>query len=201
MIAFGSPFRSAWKRTEVILFQTGDFTKWLCLGFTAWLAGFLEQTGSSGSNAFPDQDLAKSMQSLTSMGMSVWVAIFCGAIVLILLFGLLFILLGARGQFMFLDNVVGNRSEVVRPWKAFRQSGNSLAWVCGLVFTFGILLVGALLLATLFYCWPDVEAGQLRPLSAYQPLIIAAIAVILFMFPLGIVMFFYLFGRWGRVPL
>jgi len=191
MIAFGSPFRSAWKRTEVILFQTGNFTKWLCLGFTAWLAGFLEQSGSSGSQAFPGDDIAKSMQSMTSMGLSIGVAIFCGVVVLILLTGFLFIWLGSRGQFMFLDNLVGNRSEVVRPWRVFRQKGNRLAWVCGLVFTLGIFLGGSLLLAALIYCWPDFEAGRMRPLAAYLPLIIAAIAVLLFMFPIGVVMFFY----------
>lgn len=191
MIAFGTPLNTAWKRTEGILFRAADLKKWLCLGFTAWLAGFLEQAGSHLGNAIPDDKLAGSLQSLTAMGISVWAAILCGALVVLTLFGGLFIWLGARGQFMFLDNVVANRSEVVRPWKAFRQRGNSLAWLYGWVFLGGMILFGALLLYALFYCWSDLRVGQMRPLAAYQPLLLVAGAAILCMFPVGIVMFFF----------
>ena len=63
--------------------------------------------------------------------------------------------LSSRGKFMFLDNVVNNRAEIIKPWNEFRKLGNSL-FVWRLIFGFiclGLVLIFivALLFAIRFY--------------------------------------------------
>ena len=50
--------------------------------------------------------------------------------------------LSSRGKFMFLDNVVHDRAEVVRPWKRFRRLGDSL-------FGFQIAFIASMMLVML----------------------------------------------------
>src|SRR5271163_4112525 len=136
MINFTRAFDSAWERMHVILFRPFDFGKWCAIGLSAFLAGLLE--GGNGFNSsfngnFNNNDFNKYSGSQSPKinwhdfnaqinhafasaytGLIVLIAI--GVIVFIFAFIFLIYWLGARGQFMFIDNIVRNRSAIVWPW-------------------------------------------------------------------------------------
>jgi hypothetical protein len=55
--------------------------------------------------------------------------------VVVIAVGIVLLWLSSRGKFMFLDNVVHNRAEIARPWRAYRKEGDSL-FLWRLVFGF-----------------------------------------------------------------
>jgi hypothetical protein len=131
---------------KTILFRPFHFSKWLALGFTAWLAGLTSNGGGgSGSGSWnvgsaPDapnepeeavesvtavlrETLERSVQWLSDNPLWLIAGVF-GCALLITLF-LVILWVSSRGKFMFLDNVVYNRAEVVAPWKRYRRLANS----------------------------------------------------------------------------
>jgi hypothetical protein len=88
------------------------------------------------------------------------IAIAVGVFLLIVAIGLLLGWVQSRFKFIFLDNVVRDRTEIGEPWRAFRRDGNSLFWfnvffALASSLAFVILLGGAVLLAL-----PDIMARQ-----------------------------------------
>jgi len=78
-----------------------------------------------------------------------WVALGAfGCLVLVVLF-VVILWLSSRGKFMFLDNVVHDRAEVVEPWRRFRRLANS-HFFFQLAF-FGLFLAAVLATALLVY--------------------------------------------------
>jgi len=192
MIHFGKPLGSAWERMVASLFRAGDVGKWFCLGFTAWLASFLESSGGSSMNTGNSrEELSSLVQTLTSWGLTTVILLVVGAGVVLALLTLLLTWLGARGQFMFLDNVVRNRAQVGVPWQAFRAQGNSL---CGLYLAIYLVSLAAMVgfvLFALIFCWDDLLAGRLRDLGAYLPvLLVFGIGLVIWV-PLTILLFFF----------
>src|ERR1035441_1614582 len=125
MINFTRAFDSAWERMHIILFRPFDFGKWCAIGLSAFLAGFLQggngfnssfNTNNFNNNGFnkysagqtPKFDLHQFNSSVShaisslQIGVIVLLSLLIFAFVLALI--LLFYWLGARGQFMFLDN-------------------------------------------------------------------------------------------------
>ncbi|MDP6538123.1 MAG: hypothetical protein QF903_10795 [Planctomycetota bacterium] len=159
------PIGRAVERTTRILFQPFDLTKWLTLGFCAWLAALGESGGGGGGGGVPSDggDLSESVDRGRE-----WVAdhlplvVGAGAAIFLLVVGLaaLVLWLQARGRFMFIDGIVHDRGAVKEPWAAFRD----VAWR---VFVFEFLLsVGVVLLVTLaisgglYLAWEDIDAGR-----------------------------------------
>ena len=149
-ISFSSPLDRAWKRMKSTLFQPFSLGHWLVLGFTAFLAdldsGF---GGNSGGTRFSEKLHAHQsgewLPSATALyertTHSGWLTILAGFLLLVgLVLGILILWFSCRGRFMFLDNLVTGRAEVVRPWNEFAAEGNSLfKWQ--LVFALACLLV------------------------------------------------------------
>lgn len=123
----------SWRRMVSILFRPFELGKWFALGFTAWLATLLQSSGinfnytSSGGEQAPNMDHVSNQVSafLKEYGT---ILIFAGIAVAILIFVITIVLawVQARGHFMFLDNVIRNRSLIAKPWKSFKRQGNSL---------------------------------------------------------------------------
>ena len=147
MIDFTRAFDSAWERMHVILFRPFNFGKWCAIGFSAFLAGFLQggngfnssfNTNSFNPNSFskygggqsPKFDLhqfnANISHAVSGMQMGIIVLVALVTIVLVIGFILLFCWLGSRGQFLFLDNIVRNRGEISWPWQYYARQANSL---------------------------------------------------------------------------
>ncbi len=153
-ISYSDPLSQAWNRMKKALFQPFDIGKWFTVGFTAFLAVLVEGPGNPGgsanysrTNRFSDlswQEIAEwpNIAWYWLMNHPVWFALIIVGIVFLV--GLMIVLtwVSSRGKFMFLDNVVCDKAEVVKPWNEFSQQGNSLfMWrlVFGMISAFLVL--------------------------------------------------------------
>lgn len=128
-IAYWAPLERGFERMRKQLFEPFDFVKWLVLGFAAWLAGLGSGPGGGGSNFSGDPTeigdaIGGAISSTIHNVLAISVAGMVGLAVL--LFIALLLWLSSRGKFIFLDNVVHNRAEIVAPWGRFRRLGDSL---------------------------------------------------------------------------
>lgn len=130
----------AYDRVKRMLFQPFDFSKWIILGFCAWLAGWGESGASSGFSGFnggnhdgqgvqPGEQLRHFYQQASeyvqaNLGWVVPLAIFL--LLLLLALWLVVLWLSSRGKFMFLHGVVWDRAEVDVPWHQYASAANSL---------------------------------------------------------------------------
>ncbi len=71
---------------------------------------------------------------------SFWFSLIIIGIFLAIAIMIVFTWLSSRGSFMFLDNVIHSRAEVVKPWHEFKEQGNSL-FVWRLIYGFICFLV------------------------------------------------------------
>src|SRR5450755_2883106 len=127
------PFSAAYDLTKRILFEPFDLGKWLTIGFAAFLAGLADGThGGGGFNPggnwnYRDRatthDLSAIHQQIAS-----WVTPTIIAFVVLFFLALvtLFMWLGSRGRFMFIDCIVRNRGAIVEPWRQFSRDANRL---------------------------------------------------------------------------
>jgi hypothetical protein len=152
-----APFGEAFEITKKILFQPFDLTKWLVIGFAAWLATMF----SGGSFNFRqnfrkgDWDWKAQMHGLPFSIHDVppWVipVAIGGGLVLVALVVLL-LWLNSRGRFMFTDCIVRNRGAIAEPWREFRTEGNRY-FMLQLVITIISMLVFGGLALVFFLGW------------------------------------------------
>jgi hypothetical protein len=213
MIDFGRPFQHAFEHTTRVLFRPFNIGKWFTLGFTAWLASFLSG-GNSGSFNFPGNNYSPSSNSgvssglskagtemvdkMLGMGLPFWLMILALAALLFCLLVFIFIILGCRGQFMFLDNVIHNRDEVVKPWKEFSKEANSLTIWHTILSLLPLILIFGFLGFALAHFWTDLLTRTTRTFTAYLPWILGFTGLILLLLPVGI--FAFLLHEFG-VPI
>lgn len=169
-IRFWHPTSRALGRMSTILFRPFDIGKWFALGFSAWLAMLGQNGGSSnissnntgsfpGTSGMEEGGAEESFQEVIQPAIDFFnehrETIFAVGIILvvfIVVLSVLFIWLSSRGKFMFLDNVIHNRSLVKAPWRDFKVQGNSL-FVWRLVFNLITLVImgGLFVVAFLFF--------------------------------------------------
>jgi hypothetical protein len=151
------PFGEAFELMKKILFQPFDLTKWLVIGFAAFLASFSGGFHSSFNpfsrwSAREDRKaIAESLRDFGSVGQMEWwiIALIVVGGVMILALVLVFMWLGARGRFIFTDCIVCNRGAIIAPWKEFRVQGNSF-FLFSLLVALSIFVVVVLVALTLF---------------------------------------------------
>lgn len=162
MIDFTRAFDSAWERTLVILFRPFNLGKWCAIGLSAFLAGLLDGGNGVNGSSFNNNDFTNlnkigngqthlTLQQFNSnissafSGLQLGIVIFIVLVIFAFVFALIILLywLGARGQFMFLDNVVRNRGAIAWPWRHYARQGNSL-------FLFYLLLFAVTMAVLLF---------------------------------------------------
>ena len=214
MIDFTRAFGSAWERMEIILFRPVDVAKWFVIGFSAFLAGMIaggngvnssfnpnglgssSDNGTSGSSAGAGHvDLQKFNAQVSHFfsGPTAWVfiGIFIAVFLIIVALTLLLFWLGARGQFMFLDNIVRNRGAIAGPWRYYARQANSfflfylLLEVVVFLLLIPIIVVAIVLCVPLFQQqrWPaGAEVGELVALGVLYLIIAVAAAVVLFLY-------------------
>ncbi|UCE07188.1 MAG: hypothetical protein JSW07_03900, partial [bacterium] len=167
-IAYTTPFSRAWNRMTTALFKPFDLGKWFVVGFTAFLAGLTEGHGGGGGSSRTKIHRHHDFGDVIDFPRTIWewlmdnpgwfTLIVFGALFVIAL-AILLTWLSSRGKFMFLDNVVYNRSKVTQPWHEFRMEGNSL-FLWRIVFGLIVLSVITLFLIQIFYIASDIyEAG------------------------------------------
>ncbi len=156
-IAYFEPLSRAWERMKHILWRPFDLAKWLVLGFSCWLAGLADSAGGGGwkwiadENDFPlRKNLYRGGGSLDEVGGAlIWLPLIF--IILMALAAILLVVLwlSSRAKFIYLDNVVHNRAQIVEPWHRLRSLGNSLfLWRLAFVVACGMV---ALVLLLIFF--------------------------------------------------
>jgi hypothetical protein len=188
-IQYFEPLSRGFARMKAALFKPFDIKIWFVVGFTAFLAGSANW-GFQGPMSFNQErgrvnkgDLEdvlyfpqKAWEWLGSH--PVWTTLICFLIFLGFIIGLLFAWLNARGRFMFLDNVVHNRSLVAAPWREYRSEANSF-----FVFTFLLGLAGlVLVVAYILECISGLQSlyegsGEFRALIG--PAILAGVGLLI----------------------
>jgi hypothetical protein len=214
MINFSRAFDLAWERVHVILFRPFDLGKWCAMGLSAFLAGMLQGgnglNGSFNSNNFKNPQFHSTTSTVTHTPTLDWnqarssishalsgpqSALMIVLVLLGLAVGLAIVLLllwlGARGQFMFLDNVVRNRGAISWPWGRYAREANSLflfyvlLTVISLAVFIPILVIAAVMAYPLFrdQRWPvGGEIAGFGVLGLVYFAVALVFSVILFLF-------------------
>ena len=159
-IEYLEPLSRAYQRMKAALFKPFDLGKWFAVGFTAFLAGLLDGPGGGGGGSRGrdygwgrvGDDLGDFLESPGSffgkvwewlLSHHIWLFIILFAVVFAIVLVIVFTWLSSRGRFMFLDNVVHDRAEVVKPWKEFRDPAYSLfLWRLAYGFICFLVIVG-----------------------------------------------------------
>jgi hypothetical protein len=202
MIDFGQPFQHSLNHTSKVLFQPFNLSKWFALGFTAWLASFLSGGNSvsfnwpGGNNSSSSEGASSTagsgtelLDKLLGMGLPFWLLILALLALLLCLIVFVFVALGCRGQFMFLDNVIHNRDEVKKPWKEFAPQANELTLWHSLFSLLPLLAVFGFMGLALAHFWPDLVSHTTRTFMAYLPWILAFCVMVFLFLPLGLIVF------------
>ncbi|MBN1301325.1 MAG: hypothetical protein JW995_08920 [Melioribacteraceae bacterium] len=133
MVRYAEPLSDGWNLMKKALFKPFDIKKWFIVGFTAFLAGLTDCAGGGGGNyksdyhfdAYDFFHFPETAYDWLLNNMFWTVFIIFGIIVVIGLI-VLFTWLSSRGKFAFLNNVVHDKMEVVKPWYEYSSEGNSL---------------------------------------------------------------------------
>lgn len=143
------PFEEAFALMKTILFHPFDLTKWLVIGFAAFLAnlsgGFhFNLPGNWDRRHWKNWPISDWTSQLLQMPR--WSLVLAIIVIGILVIAVIVVLawLGARGRFIFTDCIVNNRGAIVAPWHEFRKQGNSM-FLFSLLAALIFVLIGALL--------------------------------------------------------
>jgi hypothetical protein len=183
VISVTEPIGWAIERTKRILFQPFDLGKWFTLGFCAFLAQLGQGGGGGGGGSNwtgggpQDLDL-REMTRWVNENFTLVVAIGVCALVLLLAISALFLWLGSRGEFMFLDGVAKNRGAVREPWARFRSAGNRLFAFRFLLAVIVILTWAIAAVAMALVVWPNLERGPLSDVSWGSLVLIVGLAML-----------------------
>ena len=149
------PISPAIEHVRLMLFKPFDLSKWLIIGFCAWLAQLGRGGGGGGGgNGWKEYGHGGPVMETIKDGILAHLAviIFVAAIVIpiVIIIAVVLCWLRSRGQFMFVHCVAGNKAEVVVPWNKFARHGNSL-FLFRLVLGFiGFLVIGIPIAASVF---------------------------------------------------
>jgi hypothetical protein len=143
----------AYERVKLMLFRPFDLSKWIIIGFCAWLA-VLGEGGGGPAGAFNNlgnhdgaHRPAEQFQRYYNQAHDfilvnlVWIVpVLTFAALLAVGLGLLVLWLNCRGKFMFLHCVALNEAAVEAPWRQYAARSNSLFWFRLLVCLVGMAL-------------------------------------------------------------
>jgi hypothetical protein len=149
------PFEDGYTIMKSILFQPFDLTKWLVIGFAAFIAGHFTAGGgfSPPLNFHPPATSGNHRSDISPFDFhdhaALFSGLFIGLIVCLLVFVLVLMWVRARGVFVFTDCIVRNRAAIKEPWREYRREGNSL-FLFYLGLTAVILVIVAVIVGACF---------------------------------------------------
>jgi hypothetical protein len=176
------PIGPAIEQVRLMLFRPFDISKWLIIGFCAWLASLGQGGGgSNGSNFnfFNNHNEFNQISQVKETLLTYLPLIIIGAVIVIPIFiiiGLALCWLRSRGQFMFVHCIAGNKAEVVVPWRRFANHGNSLFLFRIVVGLIGFIVVGLPMMIAVFTIIALHKTGFAA--AAVSGLIVASLAVV-----------------------
>src|SRR5207245_4280823 len=127
-----APFNQAIELTRLILFRPFDITKWLVIGFAAFLSGWFNSGGGGinpwsfrGWNTSNAQPPAFQFRSFNIDHAGVFFLVLVAVLIIVFFtFLILWLWVTARGRFIFIDCIVRNRAAIAEPWREFHREGN-----------------------------------------------------------------------------
>ena len=179
-----APFNQAIELTRLILFRPFDITKWLVIGFAAFLSGWFNSGGGSinpwSFRNWNTTNLQAPTFQFRSFNMDhaglILLTAIAVCVVVILVFVILWLWIIARGRFVFIDCLVRNRAAIVEPWREFRQEGNHF-----FVFLIVLMLVSLVLVALfgglifgLLVLWRNYQVSNVPVLLVLVPIAVFA---------------------------
>jgi hypothetical protein len=189
-IQFIEPLSQGISRMRRDLFNPFDLKKWFIVGFTAFLAGLID--GGSSGNPFTWRNMGKGSRFDPEgilffpqrawqwlAGHQGWAIFIVIMIFLVFIIGIILGWLGCRGKFMFLDNVVHGRAQVVAPWYEYRKEANSF-------FLFNLIWSGislAIFVAYVALCFIKLQAVYVSGANGramIMPVILAVLGFIVY---------------------
>lgn len=176
-----APFSAAWDLTRLILFQPFDLTKWLTIGFAAFLAGLADGTRMNFNFSVPDfsgdaQTHNVDLEAVKTQ-LDAWLigSVIAVVVAVVLVMIVLFMWVGARGRFMFVDCIVRNRGAIAEPWREYDREGNSM-------FLWGLLVTGISLLLVALFAAPFLirylSTGEIGDLGVGTIIYVIAVVVL-----------------------
>ena len=179
-----TPFNQAIELTRLILFCPFDITKWLVIGFAAFLSGWFNSGGGSINPWSFRRWNTSSLQAPTFQfrsfnmdhaGLVLLIALAVFVVVMLVLV-ILWLWIVARGRFVFIDCLVRNRAAIVEPWREFREEGNRF-----FVFLIVLMLVSLVLVALfgglifgLLVLWRNYHVSNVPALFVLVPIAVFA---------------------------
>jgi hypothetical protein len=169
-IRYFEPLSKGFDRMRRALFHPFDPRKWFVVGFTAFLAGLTDGHGGGGSGSGGKWRGRSDLESILYfpqrawewlLDNPVWFTLIAIGIALLLTLAVILVYLSARGKFMFLDNVVYDRAQIVKPWHEYKAEGNSLfLWTL----CFGLIAVTIIILYVIgcYFIFLDLYEGYAR---------------------------------------
>jgi hypothetical protein len=114
-----------------MLFRPFDAGKWFVVGFAAWLAGLASWGGGGGGSVSDNAGGAQLLHGVQDgwdwlSSHELMAGMLLAGILTLLAVIVAVLWVSSRAKFIFLDNVVHNRAEIVEPWKRYQRLGNSL---------------------------------------------------------------------------
>lgn len=136
-IEYVVPLEKAVVRMKRMLFEPFRLESWMTLGFAAFLVALpqmLWQWSSNGARfSFQSSgnDPLQALDEIRSiLAEPFWLFAIAAVLVLLVAISTLFLWIGCRARFVFLDNVVRERAEIAEPWKRHARLGDSLfLWI------------------------------------------------------------------------
>lgn len=129
-VALTEALSPAWSRTAGLLWRPFDARAWFVLAFAQFLASLPPDFWGGGANASTrdwsraGEDLETAWERLAVGG--AMLALLAVGLTLLLVIVVALLWVGSRAKFVFLDDVVHGRAQIVEPWRGFRREGNSL---------------------------------------------------------------------------
>lgn len=156
------PFGAAFELMKKILFQPFDFTKWLVIGFAAFLANLSGNSGfhysrNTGKGDWSFRSTSHNVAGSTDWLTSCAVPLLVLVVVLAVVIAVLVLWVGCRGRFIFTDCIVRNRGAIVEPWREFRREGNSFFLFSLLV---GLVVVAIVAIAFVPVLLPFIQGWK-----------------------------------------
>jgi hypothetical protein len=149
------PISPAIEHVRLMLFKPFDLSKWLIVGFCAWLAQLGRGAGGGGGgNGWKEYGhggpIMETIKSSVIAHIAVIMLVAAIVIPIIIIIAVVLCWLRSRGQFMFVHCVAGNKAEVAVPWNKFARHGNSLFLFRIIIGFIGFLIIGLPVAASIF---------------------------------------------------
>lgn len=176
-IRYFDPLARAFARMRGLLFGTLDPARWLALGFASFLAG-LADSGLAGGVGWTWR-VPRPMRSWRDLPLLLGVtrstldALSAALLGVLVAFAVLFLVtclwIGSRGKFVFLDDVLRERSAIVEPWQRFEHVAQSLFW-WRVGFWLVVLVLATAVLSPILLFGPDGSGGDAPTWSVFPAL-------------------------------